>query len=125
MNLDKLLSTIYEALVSGGKLVFTVEHPIYSAGTAPNWILGENGQKIWPVYNYQKEGPRLTKWFVSGVLKQHRTLGTYVNMIIQAGFTVTRVQEFGPNEEKINEETELEKDVWNSRPMFLIISAQR
>jgi ubiquinone/menaquinone biosynthesis C-methylase UbiE len=123
VNLEKLLATIFKALVPGGSLVFTVEHPIYSAGTNPNWIEGENGQKMWPVYNYQKEGPRLSNWFVSGVLKQHRTIGTYVNRIIAAGFTLTHLEEFGPSAEQIRQSPELE--IETERPMILIISARR
>ncbi|MGH6880247.1 MAG: class I SAM-dependent methyltransferase, partial [Hypericibacter sp.] len=36
-NLERLLTPIHEALVPGGRLVFSVEHPIYTAPRAPGW----------------------------------------------------------------------------------------
>src|SRR6476620_3340257 len=38
-NLDGLLSEVYRALRPGGSLVFSVEHPIYTAPAEPGWAL--------------------------------------------------------------------------------------
>src|SRR5207253_2350990 len=39
-NLRALLSQVHGALVPGGSLVFSVEHPIYTAPADPGWSAG-------------------------------------------------------------------------------------
>ena len=70
---------IHDALVPGGHLVFTIEHPIFMAAAHPRWTADEDGRKTWPVNGYSVEGERRTDWFARGVLKHHRTLGTTLN----------------------------------------------
>ena len=75
--------------------MFSVEHPIYTAPRHPGWSSTRGGPQTWPVDRYLDEGPRSTDWLAKGVIKQHRTLATYVNLLIGAGFTLTRVEEWG------------------------------
>ena len=42
-----------------------------------------------PLDGYQREGERVTDWLAPGVVKQHRTLSTLVNLLIGSGFTLT------------------------------------
>jgi len=60
-NLGGLTSKVRRALVSGGSLVFSVEHPIYTAPSNPKWRTA-SGRKFWPVEGYLEEGPRSTDW---------------------------------------------------------------
>jgi len=83
-DLRRLTRMIHQALVPGGDLVFTAEHPIFMAATHPHWIADEDGRKTWPVNGYSMEGERRTDWFAKGVLKHHRTLGTTLNTLIDA-----------------------------------------
>src|SRR5205823_4893691 len=80
-------------------LVVSVEHPIYTAPRNPGWTGDAAGGKSWPVDSYLDEGPRSTDWLTKGVIKHHRTLATYVNMLIALGFTLCRVEEWAPSEE--------------------------
>ena len=75
-NLDGLLGTVHRTLVPGGRLVFSVEHPIFTAPHRPGWSDGPAGRRTWPLDGYLDEGPRTTDWLAPGVLKQHRTLAT-------------------------------------------------
>lgn len=100
-NLQGLMAQAHCALVTGGALVFSVEHPIFTAPSQPNWSLDTAGRKTWPVDSYLDEGPRSTDWLAKGVIKQHRTLATYINMLIGAGFVITHVDEWRPMEEQI------------------------
>jgi hypothetical protein len=52
------------------------------ASLHPDWITDGKGRKSWPVDHYQVEGPRSTNWLSDGVIKQHRTLGTLLNLLI-------------------------------------------
>ncbi|PBB92400.1 SAM-dependent methyltransferase [Mesorhizobium sp. WSM3864] len=119
----RLFATVYQALVPGGFFVFSTEHPIFMAPSNPGWSVDASGRNVWPVDRYLVEGPRSTDWFTKGVVKHHRTLGTTLNNLIQAGFTIGRVEEFCPTEAQIAARPELAKEV--ERPMFLLVQARR
>lgn len=119
----RLVRVIHEALVPGGDLVFTVEHPVYMAAAHPHWTLDEDGRKTWPVNGYSAEGPRRTDWFTKGVLKYHRTLATTLNTLIGAGFQLRRIGEFAPTPEQVERMPALAEEI--ERPMMLLVSARR
>jgi len=122
-DLGKLLRTIRDALAPGGKLVFSIEHPIFMASLRPDWIIDEQGRKSWPVDNYQIEGPRSTNWLSEGVIKQHRTLGTLLNLLIESGFTLNHINEWGPSPQDLSDRPALADEV--HRPRMLIVAATR
>jgi SAM-dependent methyltransferase len=118
-NLRGLLDQIHRALAPGGSLVFSVEHPIYTAPSDPNWTAG----CTWPLDRYLEEGPRTTDWLAKGVIKQHRTVASYLNMLIQAGFALKHVEEWGPTEEQIAAHPQWANE--RQRPPFLLVAASR
>lgn len=122
-DVARLMREIYDSLVAGGSFVFSTEHPILMASRNASWQRDDGGRRIWPVDSYHDEGPRTTEWFTPGVVKYHRTLATTLNSLIDAGFTITRVEEFGPTPEQIAADPALEKE--RDRPMFLLVSARR
>ncbi len=121
-HLDRLFGEIFRALRPGGRFVFSVEHPIFTAPRAPGWIDDATGRKVWPVDQYLVEGPRETDWLAKGVIKQHRTVGTYVNMLVAHGFALSHVEEWKPTEAQIAAAPQLAIEL--ERPMFLLISAR-
>ena len=48
---------------------------------------------------------------------------TYVNMLLRAGFTLSRIEEWGPSDEQIAERPALAEE--RQRPPFLLIAARR
>jgi SAM-dependent methyltransferase len=122
-NLAGLLATVYRALVPGGHLIFSIEHPIYMAPVCPEWLVDAGGRKTWPVNNYQVEGPRTTDWLAKGVIKQHRTIGTTLNLLIRLGLTIFHVEEWCPTDDQIAARPELAEE--RERPMFLLVAAGR
>jgi ubiquinone/menaquinone biosynthesis C-methylase UbiE len=120
-NLKGLMSQAYRSLVPGGDLVFSVEHPIFTAPSEPNWSLDAAGRKTWPVDGYLNEGPRATDWLAKGVIKQHRTLATYINMLIGIGFSISHIEEWGPTEDQIAAEPNWADE--RQRPPFLLVAA--
>jgi SAM-dependent methyltransferase len=122
-DLAGLLTTVHRALVPNGHLVFSVEHPIYMAPTHPGWSADAHGRRTWPVDSYLIEGPRTTDWLAKGVIKQHRTIGTTLNRLIQSGFTIAHVEEWGPTDEQLRTTPDLAEE--RDRPMFLLIAAHR
>jgi SAM-dependent methyltransferase len=120
-DLGRLLTTLRSALVPGGRLLFSTEHPIYMAPTYPEWTTHSEGHRIWPLDRYLVEGPRITNWISEGVVKHHRTLGTTLNLLIQHGFTLAHIEEWKPTESQIEAHPEMAEEL--DRPMFLIIAA--
>ena len=121
--LDRLMSTVHRSLVHGGRLVFSVEHPIYTAPDEPGWSVDAAGRKTWPLDGYLEEGPRSTDWLTRGVIKQHRTIATYLNLLLGLGFAISHVEEWGPTREQIAAQPGLADE--RQRPPFLLVAARR
>ncbi|MYM27064.1 methyltransferase domain-containing protein [Duganella sp. CY15W] len=122
-DLAPLLAAIHQALQPGGWLVFSTEHPIYTCPTRQAWLTDDDGQRSWAVNNYQNEGPRISNWLADGVRKYHRTLGTTLNALMAAGFTLRHVEEWGPSAQQIVATPALAEEA--QRPMLVLVSAQR
>jgi len=117
-NLSALIEQIHRGLAPGGHLVFSIEHPIYTAPAEPKWAGG-----TWPLDRYLDEGPRTTDWLAKGVLKQHRTVASYLNLLLRAGFRLNRLEEWGPSEAQIAAHPQWKNE--RQRPPFLLVSAGR
>ncbi|WP_414447417.1 class I SAM-dependent methyltransferase [Burkholderia sp. 22PA0099] len=122
-NLAGLFAAIHRALVPGGRLVFSTEHPILTAPRHQGFRTDADGWRFWPIDGYQNEGPRVTHWLAEGVVKQHRTLGTLLNQLIGAGFTLDHLDEWGPTPEQIAAQPALAEE--RERPMMVLIAATR
>jgi len=58
-----LVKKIYRILKSGGKLVFTVEHPVFTAYGTQDWYYNEKGEILhFPVDNYYYEEERINEY---------------------------------------------------------------
>jgi len=106
-NLAGLLATVHRALVPGGHFVFSAEHPLYTA-QGPDYL---------------DEGPRTSDWLAKGVVKQHRTLATMLNLLAGAGFSLRHVEEWGPTREQIAAHPEWK--IEHRQPSFLLVSVRR
>ena len=122
-HLDRLIREIAAALVPGGKLVFSVEHPICTAPSRPEWRTDAEGRKIWPLERYLDEGPRVTDWLAPGVIKQHRGMATYFNLLLDAGFRLRRIEEWSPSKVQIAAEPGWADE--RHRPFFLLVVCER
>ncbi|CAI0844541.1 class I SAM-dependent methyltransferase [Serratia quinivorans] len=122
-DLAQLFATVYQALGPGGQFIFTAEHPIYTAPKQQGWLVDESGQKSWPVNGYQQEGQRISNWLAEGVIKQHHMLGSYLNLLVQQGFVVSYLNEWGPSAQQIAETPALDEE--KERPMIFILAAHK
>ena len=122
-DLPRLFTQLHAALRPGGRLVFSIEHPIFMAPRNPDWIIDAQGRKSWPLDSYQREGERVTHWLADGVIKQHRTLGTLLNQLIAAGLRITHVNEWGPTAKQVEAQPALAEE--RERPMMLLVAVER
>jgi SAM-dependent methyltransferase len=122
-DVRRLTAVIHRSLVAGGHLVFSVEHPIFMAPSEPKFSTNATGRSIWMLDGYLDEGPRITDWLAKGVVKHHRTLATWINTLVEVGFTIAHVNEWGPTPEHIAAHPDWADD--HQRPPFLLISARR
>jgi SAM-dependent methyltransferase len=116
----RLFGEIHASLAPGGAFVFSTEHPLFMAPSHPAWT-EHDGRKVWPLDSYLKEGERRTDWLASGVQKYHRSLGTTLNALIAAGFTLKHIEEWGPTDAQIADTPALAEE--RDRPTFLLVSA--
>ena len=112
-------------LAPGGVLVYSTEHPIYTAGDpTEGWALDGDGNRLhWALDNYAEEGLREQRWFVDGVRKYHRTIATLVNGLVDAGLSVERVLEPIPDDEVLRRRPDFVDE--RRRPTFLLVRARK
>ncbi len=123
-NFEALCKKVYTYLKPGGSFVFSVEHPIFTSRHEQDWYNDEQGNRLhWPVDHYQTEGIRETTFLTENVIKYHRTLSTYMNDLIQVGFTIRAVKEPMPSEEMLQTIPGMQDEL--RRPMFLMIVAEK
>lgn len=121
-NLPRLMTEISRSLRPGGGLVFSVEHPLFTAPTTPSMVVDpKTGRKVWQVDAYQREGMRMRNWFVDGVRKQHRTMGSYIRLLLDSGFRLTNFAEWCPSEAELASHPGWEEEL--IRPTFLLMGA--
>jgi SAM-dependent methyltransferase len=121
-DFEAVCVTIRRLLVPGGHLVFSVEHPLFTAPRHPGWQPAPDGTKVWPINDYLLEGRRVTEWITPGVVKYHHTIATYVNSLLAQGFQLARLEEWGPSQAQIADHPEWADEV--HRPPFLLLAAR-
>jgi SAM-dependent methyltransferase len=123
-GIDAIFGKLHKWLTQGGVVVLSVEHPIYTARAEQDWHYGPDGSRMhWPLDAYQDEGLRRTSWFTDNVVKYHRTVATWINALIAAGFTITEVAEPQPTQEAMERDPQMRDE--SRRPMFLLMRATK
>jgi 2-polyprenyl-3-methyl-5-hydroxy-6-metoxy-1,4-benzoquinol methylase len=112
-------------LTSNGLLVYSTEHPVYTArDPADGWVLdAEANRQHWALNNYAEEGLREYRWYVERVRKYHRTMATLLNGLIDAGLNIDRVLEPVPDAATLQRHPDYIDE--RRRPPFLLLRARR
>ncbi len=122
-DFSALVSHIREWIKPGGIFVFSVEHPVFTARGDQDWHYDAQGNiQHFPVDNYYYEGKREAVFLGEKVIKYHRTLTTYMDVLLDNGFEILKVTEPMPPDEMM--EIPGMKDEMR-RPMMLLIKAKR
>lgn len=121
----ELVRRVASWLATGGVLVYSTEHPVYTArDPADGWVLDDEGERIhWALDAYAEEGLREQRWFVDGVRKYHRTVATLLNGLVDAGLSVERVLEPVPSADALRRRPEWVHE--RRRPPFLLVRSRK
>jgi SAM-dependent methyltransferase len=117
-DIDRVIESATQALAPGGRLIFTVVHPVITShDNRPN-----GPRTTWTVDDYFQPGPRPRTWMGSRVTWQHRTIENYVAAVTRAGLTVTSLRECEPDPTRFGGDAgELARR--RRVPLFLLINA--
>jgi len=119
-QLDVVFDRVHRALNEGGRLVFSVVHPVITSRDNT----GDGPRTSWMVDGYFDRGPRERAWFGSTVVWQHRTIEDYVRLITDHGFRLDVLSECEPNVELLAANPD---DLARRRrvPLMLLVGATR
>lgn len=118
-----LVEKIADWLTPGGHFVFSVEHPIFTASGSQDWCYGpDGGIRHFPVDRYFEEGVRRPEFLGEPVIKYHRTLTTYLEALLTAGFRLKHVVEPTPPAEMMQRPGMRDE---LRRPMMLLVAAEK
>ena len=122
--LERVFQMVRRALVPGGEFIFSAEHPVFTAYGSQDWYYDENGNILhFPVDRYFIEGERTANFLGEAITKYHRTLSTYMRLLLENGFTVTGLTEPQPSPELLDTVPGMRDEL--RRPMMLILKARR
>lgn len=120
-RIEQTFAKIYGALKPGGRLIFSVEHPVLTSSNAAATTSGRRYE--WIVDNYFITGARNVTWMGSAVIKFHRTVEDYFTALQRTGFTVEHLRESRPRPENFTD-----PELYKRRtriPLFLFLAARK
>ena len=121
-ELDPVLAAVGGWLEPGGTFVEIVEHPIFTSQLERSgWINEQGRHAAWPVSDYFDEGARITKWFIDGVVRYHRSASEIVNAVRRAGLTIDQLAEPRPSPSAVETNPDAADEL--IRPALLAIRA--
>ncbi|GAA3576631.1 class I SAM-dependent methyltransferase [Nonomuraea rosea] len=118
-DLAPVLAACRASLTPGGRIVFTVVHPVltsYDPG-----VRGPRGN--WIVDDYFVQGARERSWLGGTVTWFHRTIEDYVAALTSSGFVLTSLRECAPRVDRFDGEVE-ELARRRRVPLFLLLAGR-
>ncbi|GLQ54134.1 class I SAM-dependent methyltransferase [Devosia nitrariae] len=113
---------VRRALSPDGRLVFSMEHPIFAARAEPEWMTDASGERVFALRDYAREGERVTNWVVDGIVKYHRKISTVIMTLLASGFAIDAMDEWSPDQVALAANPALTDEI--VRPMLLLIAAR-
>ncbi len=119
-NITRLFQQFLTTLRPGGRLIFSVEHPVI---TSHNSMLPGQRRSNWTVDDYFVTGRRETNWLGGQVVKFHRTVEDYFLALQTVGFVVESLRESRPDRDNFSDVQEYERR--RRIPLFLFLAARK
>jgi cyclopropane fatty-acyl-phospholipid synthase-like methyltransferase len=120
-HISLLLRRCHQSLAAGGRIVFTVTHPVITShdGRANT----TEPRQDWLMDNYFDEGARPQVWLGAESVWLHRTIETYVTELRHAGFSLTNLRECAPQPDRFDDDREYQRR--RRIPLMLLLSGTR
>jgi SAM-dependent methyltransferase len=120
-DIDETFRRVFRTLVPGGKLVFSVEHPVLTS--CDRALPPGTKRQDWIVDDYHVSGKRVTHWMGQDVVKYHHTTEEYFTGLRQAGFQVEGLREARPRRELFQHEETYRRRL--RIPISLLLAARK
>lgn len=120
-DIGSLLKKIRLSLKEEGEFIFSVEHPIITSCYEAYHQEVKRGS--WIVDDYFKSGERVNTWLGKDVVKHHKTLEQYWQIIKEANFDVVEIRESKPEESHFKSKEEYQRRL--RIPLFLMFKIKR
>ncbi|MEW8986357.1 MAG: class I SAM-dependent methyltransferase [Bacillus sp. (in: firmicutes)] len=120
-DLSSVFKKVYDSLVPGGKLIFSVQHPVLTSSTKS--AEGSGKRTDWVVDDYFNQGERVEPWIGKKVIKYHRTVEEYFKLLLATGFMVEDLSEGTPRVHNFSSPEEYERRM--RIPLVLMISCSK
>jgi SAM-dependent methyltransferase len=118
-DLGNVFMQVRTALRTDGRMILSVEHPIITS----NYRNLEAGRRTsWLVDDYFLTGARPHRWVGREVVKYHRTLEDYLDLLQGSGLQLVTLRESRPLRENFQSEEEYRRRL--RIPLFLFIVAR-
>ena len=98
-DLDGVLCSVRDALAPGGRLAFSIRHPLRTCNPSGLAVGGEG----WNAKDYFQEGVRTILWHEHTIHVFHRTVSTILTAVLGAGFSIVSVAELRPELDRVLE----------------------
>lgn len=119
-HIGPVLANVFQTLVSGGRFIFSVEHPVI---TSCDRGRGDGLRQDWLVDDYFDGGRRVTTWMGGEVVKYHRPVEDYFLALQAAGFVVDSLRESRPQRHLFVDEATYQRR--KRIPLLLLLAATR
>lgn len=99
-NYKKIINEVYRILKFKGHFIFSISHPCFSFEKLGGWERDDFGNKLYfKMDNYFIEDKKEVRWnmprlkYQFTTMTHHRTISTYFNYLIKAGFFIDNITE--------------------------------
>jgi len=120
-EIEAVFTEVYQALSEGGRLIFSIEHPLITS--CDRGLQTDGPRQDWIVDDYFETGPRVTTWMGGKVIKYHRTIEDYFAALQAAGFVVDTLRESRPQRARFRDQATYERR--KRIPLMLFFSTYR
>jgi len=120
-DLSSVFKKVHDSLAPGGKFIFSVQHPVLTSSAKS--AEGSGRRSDWVVDDYFNAGERVEPWIGKKVIKYHRTVEEYFQLLLAAGFMVEDLREGTPRAENFSSREEYERRM--RIPLVLMISSTK
>jgi SAM-dependent methyltransferase len=121
VDLKDIVRKAHKTLANNGRFVFSVQHPVLTSSIKS--AAASSSKADWIVDDYFNTGERVEPWIDKKVVKYHRTVEEYFQLLKQAGFMIEDIREGTPRVEEFTNESEYKRRL--RIPLFLLFSCKK